>query len=127
MNPLNKDGPVVHTCCVKKQLEKKLLLHLCRYKVNFEGCVGKNGRKYFNIFNNRFDYINICINHFCIKGGPVSGAKTLVTQVPTFVSSSRPVNPPSRSNITRQHSLCPNAILYDALTLSNAKKARSTR
>ena len=51
----------------------------------------------------------------------------LTTQVPTFVSSSRPVNPPSRSNITRQHSLCPNAVLYDAVTLSNAKKARSTR
>lgn len=51
----------------------------------------------------------------------------LTTQVPTFVSASRPVNPPSRSNITRQHSLCPNAVLYDALTLSNAKKARSTR
>ena len=62
-----------------------------------------------------------------IKGGPVSGAKTLVTQVPTFVSSARPVNHPSRSNITRQHSLCPNAVVYDALTLSNAKKARSTR
>ena len=51
----------------------------------------------------------------------------LTTQVSTFVSSSRPVNPPSRSNITRQHSLCPNAVLYDALSLSNAKKARSTR
>lgn len=61
------------------------------------------------------------------KGGPVSGAKTLVTQVPTFVSSARPVNHPSRTNITRQHSLCPNAALYDALSLSNAKKARSTR
>ena len=61
------------------------------------------------------------------KGGPVSGAKTLVTQVPTFVSSGRPVNHPSRTNITRQHSLCPNAVLYDALSLSNAKKARSTR
>ena len=67
------------------------------------------------------------INGDFIKGGPVSGAKTLVTQVPTFVSSARPVNHPSRSNITRQHSLCPNAVVYDALTLSNAKKARSTR
>ena len=83
-----------------------------------------------NIPNNYISHeyaLIFSINDNFIKGGPVSGAKTLVTQVPTFVSSARPVNHPSRSNITRQHSLCPNAVVYDALTLSNAKKARSTR
>ena len=59
------------------------------------------------------------------KGGPVTGAKKLVTQVPTFITSGHPV---TQSHAIRQYSLCPNSINRDVLILqSNRKKARSTR